>query len=776
MSGEKASPARRVLTVAMAALVLLVLPALYLLTRDWHRALNEDIRASIPELAESPQARKIRQELQGQATNSVLLKVTVPGAETDTVRAAIREAAAAQPVWGQVFFPGDTDAMKELGRFIYEHRETLFAPGWLQVHWQRFQTTGQPPADFSSWLARQTVAELDAFLSRSEATAYSELIPKDPWLLIPQAREALPETTMSDSDAVLAWLPAQVDALSPAGQQEIARSLSTLEDALRQRWPQARIESGGVYEIAERTEALTRRVVMMMNVYMGLAIFLLLALLLRRVANLLLVLIPLAAAVLCSTAAGLLVFGEIHALALGIASVVLGLAVDYTVHLVANRQGSEPLAAWRRIRKPLLAGCLSSCLGLFFLWLAPLPAIRQVGLMVPAGLLAALAAVRWILPYLLPGGDEAPLRKPLYLNRKRPVARVWFCLPLALWLGASLVLAVSLSFDDEIDSYQIPVGGAMERYQELLKEFGQGREEIQSRWFTFADSPVALLENLNQVRAQGVELAGPASLLGRAQGSEAWAVFKPQREAYGAALLEELEAQGFEADAFEDFTESLEELPEQVADPAADAAIRELAGRLQGPLRGALMTDGTNWVGTFGVKDRVRVPPALEETAHVLDERVELNHALAASRRVVLRNALWGILVVGAVLCGVFGWRQGLAVALLPVWAVTLGLAVTLMLTNGLSLLAVIGAVLAYCLGLDYGAFAVHFRGQAPVSVRVSALTTASAFAVLAFSPIKAVGDLGIVVAASVLFAWLGAELLGLPRRGSSAQDDVNDV
>ncbi|MGE9292765.1 MAG: hypothetical protein ACQKBW_04065, partial [Puniceicoccales bacterium] len=96
-----------------------------------------------------------------------------------------------------------------------------------------------------------------------------------------------------------------------------------------------------------------------------------------RLAVLLLALVTLLVSVLVSVVVVLLVFGKIHVLALGIASVVLGLAVDYAVHLVANRDSGSLLRSWKCIRKPLLAGCLSSCLGLAFLWLAPLPAIQQ---------------------------------------------------------------------------------------------------------------------------------------------------------------------------------------------------------------------------------------------------------------------------------------------------------------------------------------------------------------------------------------------------------------
>ncbi|MDP0498129.1 MAG: MMPL family transporter [Verrucomicrobiota bacterium JB024] len=779
MSGERLSPARRLLTAALALAVLVGLPLAFLLTRDWHDAVNEDIRGSLPTLAENPRLHAVREELQAPAINSVLLKVIVSGTDAKDIRAVIREAVAqadsqadaGQAVFGGVFFPGDTDGMKNLGRFIYENRLTLFVPGWLQTHWADFQKTGQPADTFSDWLAKRTVDELEAFLERSEAMAYAELLPKDPWLLIPRAQSALPQPASAGGDAVLAWLATEQDALSPAGQEVIATGLAKVESVLRNRWPQAKIESGGVYEIARQSEARTRQEVSVLNIAMLAVIVLLLVALMRRVADLLLALIPLGVSVLCAAAVGLLVFGKIQVLALGISSVVLGLAVDYTVHLVANRREGNLLEAWRCIRKPLLAGCFSSCLGLFFLLLAPLPAVSQVGLMVPAGLLGALAAVRWILPYIAPACAKPPLRAFLYRSWRGAPRRGWLTGLLVAWLVLLSMLAVNLRFDDKIVSYQIPVGEAMERYQTLLDETGQSDAQIRSRWFTVASTPVGLLQQLNDIRAAGVDPVGPAALLGRAKGSEAWTVFAPQREAYAEALFKELDARGFDADAFEGFTDSLDDLPDELTDTAAAEALSGLSGRLEGPMRGLLMQDADGWAGTFGVAEEIEVPASLKSTTAVLDERAVLNRVLASARHAVLRGALWGFLAVGVVLVWVFGWRNGLQVALLPAFAVVGGLACATIWGGGLSLLSVIGAVLAYCLGLDYGAFAVHFRGHAPVSVRVSALTTAGAFAVLGFSEIKAVSDLGVVVAASVLFAWLGAECLGLPRRADRVQD-----
>ena len=86
-----------------------------------------------------------------------------------------------------------------------------------------------------------------------------------------------------------------------------------------------------------------------------------------------------------------------------------------------------------------------------------------------------------------------------------------------------------------------------------------------------------------------------------------------------------------------------------------------------------------------------------------------------------------------------------------------------------LNLFHLLGAFLGVCLSHNYAIFTAEnaARGdEPPPSIRLSALTTAASFGVLALSSIPVVSALGTMVAAIVVAALVGVELEAMARRG----------
>ena len=86
-----------------------------------------------------------------------------------------------------------------------------------------------------------------------------------------------------------------------------------------------------------------------------------------------------------------------------------------------------------------------------------------------------------------------------------------------------------------------------------------------------------------------------------------------------------------------------------------------------------------------------------------------------------------------------------------------------------LNLFHLLGAFLGVCLTHNYSIFSATsaYRGEAPpVSVRMSAFTTAASFGVLALSGIPVVRALGLTVALMVVVALLMIELEHLAALG----------
>jgi predicted exporter len=100
--------------------------------------------------------------------------------------------------------------------------------------------------------------------------------------------------------------------------------------------------------------------------------------------------VPLAAGMLAGVAAVALVFGSVHAIALGFGSTMLGVAVDYPILLTALRRPGEDLpTAAARTWPTLRLAAAAAVAGLAAMVGSGFPGLVQLGLFAGAGLVAA---------------------------------------------------------------------------------------------------------------------------------------------------------------------------------------------------------------------------------------------------------------------------------------------------------------------------------------------------------------------------------------------------
>jgi predicted exporter len=163
-------------------------------------------------------------------------------------------------------------------------------------------------------------------------------------------------------------------------------------------------------------------------------------------------------------------------------------------------------------------------------------------------------------------------------------------------------------------------------------------------------------------------------------------------------------------------------------------------------------------------------PPAATNTISA-SQLQTLNRIFSRYRRSALWLSLTGLAIVGAGVFLSYGWRDGARIFAIPC-GTCLGLFGVLGWTgHPLNLFHLLGAFLGVCLTHNYSIFSATsaYRGEAPpVSVRMSALTTAASFGVLALSGIPVVRALGSTVAIMVISALFIIEfehLSGLGRK-----------
>jgi predicted exporter len=166
-------------------------------------------------------------------------------------------------------------------------------------------------------------------------------------------------------------------------------------------------------------------------------IFVLLLSIYRSPRALVLGLLPMASGALAGIAAVAWGFGTVHGITLGFGITLIGEAVDYAIYLFVQRGVA---GFWPTIR----LGVLTSVIGFAAMLASGFPGLAQLGLFSMAGLVAAAAVTRWVLPGLIPAGfaiRPTPVLDGLLLRAvdKAPALR-W---ALALLLAAAVATLVA---------------------------------------------------------------------------------------------------------------------------------------------------------------------------------------------------------------------------------------------------------------------------------------------------------------------------------------------
>ena len=168
--------------------------------------------------------------------------------------------------------------------------------------------------------------------------------------------------------------------------------------------------------------------------------------------------LPVVSGALAGIAAVSLGFGVVHGITLGFGTALLGEAVDYSIYLfVQSEQGGSERQNWiKRFWPTVRLGVLTSIFGFASLLLSGFPGLAQLGLYSIAGLIAAAAVTRFVLPHLLPANfrihDLSAIGLVLSRLVQRAAALRWAAAILLLAACAILALHRGSLWNDKISS------------------------------------------------------------------------------------------------------------------------------------------------------------------------------------------------------------------------------------------------------------------------------------------------------------------------------------
>lgn len=176
----------------------------------------------------------------------------------------------------------------------------------------------------------------------------------------------------------------------------------------------------------------------------GILILLLLIYVFRNLRNILLIVVSVGWGWLFAMGAIAIYYNSVSIIVIGIASVILGIAVNYPLHLIDHlKESDNPRAALREIISPLVVGNITTVGA--FLCLVPLnsPALHDLGLFSSLLLIGTILFVLIFLPHIVrtrkPG--EKVMREPVLITKLAGVSiennkfAIWFVLIMTVIFG-----------------------------------------------------------------------------------------------------------------------------------------------------------------------------------------------------------------------------------------------------------------------------------------------------------------------------------------------------
>ena len=531
--------------------------------------------------------------------------------------------------------------------------------------------------------------------------------------------------------------------------------------------------SGLLYSAHGQREA-TREISLMGSIASAGALLMML-LVFRRV-RVLLAFIPAAIGVLAGLTACVAVFGHVHVMTLVLGASLIGVAIDYPLHLLSKSWTLQPWDSWRALRATFLGltlGLLTNVIGYLALAFTPFPALKQVAIFSAAGLLGAYLSTLFLLPTLLGKAALRPWQAPHALAQRlldrreallRKLPTPWLLLIFALFCAGGLL---QLSHKDDLRQWASVPPQLLEQSKTISQIVGM---QPTSQFFLVrADDEEQLLQrqqSLSQRLDRLVEQGQLKSYLALSQLMAPATQQEKLRQAVAqlpshSAALNEL---GIPVDAIAREAQQLQALPTLNIEQVLAAPLSEpwrplwLGNADDGQVAGLISLQGLT------DSDLLAAQAEGLDGVKLVDRLGELNRLFAATQVSAAELKLASCLLIFAVLCIFFGAHGAARVLAVSLLAALASLASLGWLGQPLTLFSLFGLLLVTAIGVDYAILIRERVGGAATSLLgtlLSALTTWLSFGLLAISSTPAVSNFGLAISIGLAFSFLLAPWAG---------------
>ncbi len=497
--------------------------------------------------------------------------------------------------------------------------------------------------------------------------------------------------------------------------------------------------------------------------------------------------IPVGTGVIVGCAATLAIFGRIHGVTLAFGASLIGVSVDYVVHLYchhAEAPAGSPKATLKHIWGALRTGALTTTLGFVALAASRFPGLQEVAVFAVAGLVTAVLMTRFVIPLLLPDTQSpTALRSAVVrglsgllvaLQRRRS----------ALMVAAAAVVVFAV-FGCTRVQWGEGFNGTDGLDASLLEEDSRVRDRVsafdQTRFAvalgTDDESALQVNDAVARIMAEAVAAGeldayrGVGDLVPSAQRQLAVAGVLHGDETLWPRFEAAFEAAGFRGVAFHEFRDALAAAP---AEPVTLDAL--MASPLSGLVRSFRLHLGDRvGVLTFleGVNDGDALAARFADVpgAVFVDQTATMRSATHGYQVGTARALVLGAFAVLLVLGVRYRDARRVAAAFVPsLVAAATTIAVLALCGIAVDLIGLTALLMVVSIGVDYGVFLVDAHdegagtlgdgenrdlGAALLSLFVACMTTVFGFGMLALSTHPILHAIGLTAAVGVVSCFI---------------------
>ncbi len=646
-----------------------------------------------------------------------------------------------------------------------------------------------PAADPDGWsdadLDDAAVALRNA-LGRPDGSLARAVAPKDPFLTFPKQLDRMLAARvdglrvrdgqlLTRMGQAVVFASTAASAFDGASARAAVAVIDRAAEQARAEVPTLTIQQGGVHRFALASETNIRQDVSLISTVSTVGVILLFLFLFRSPGVLIVSILPVACGFAVALVSTALAFGAVHGLTLAFGAALIGVCVDYSLH-VASHHAFDPaadrVALTRAVWPGLALGAGTTVAGLLGLAGTAFPGLRQIALFACAGVVTALFATRYVAIPLLPASEiSVPVRGlaerlTRFASPRRPTAHVVIGL---MAVTLALVGIPRLDFIDDVSALdeRDPAIVAEDEAVRAVVSGGSAGRLIISRGETVEDA-LAINDQVALALADrdGVAVQSVHTYLW-SEAAQRRSFERMSGDDFGRRTLAALSRAGFREELFAPFQQELA----REFDPLRLEDVNQTAlGQLISPFfltvaeQPAVLT-----LVTAGDADVIQRAVRGVPGARYFEQRAFLNAAYRGFRVRAIEMGLLGLVFVFLLVLARYRALRPALAAYLP--ALLAGAAATGclgVLGVPVTLLHLVALLLVLSIGVDYGIFVVEHAGgdQSSEHLRATLLgiaaacvTTTLSFGTLALSSQPALHAIGVTVGIGVVLAWLLAPL-----------------